>query len=286
MRIEESELADRPSRADRARRVSDDPDAGSINRGDAASGDRPPDSGGCVPSSASRAERSAVYRAEVDAVYRQHAIDHGTVRVRKERSETTAPAISSLDTEDPKSHTADVGDDEKSERRSADAAELKKGDDPYVPESATAITGSRPASVGDNDWGRGRVNRPEHRSERNPSSRVSALVQDWELPLGYTSSPALRRDPYHADSVAARSAANQELYAPTSRDLAGALGYTTRIPAQKVHFDSHGQEVFTNGTNYITPDVDGHNVSDGWKMFNRRGVRIGTYDSELNYVKE
>jgi len=44
--------------------------------------------------------------------------------------------------------------------------------------------------------------------------------------------------------------------------------------------------VFTNGKSYITRDVDGHNVTNGWKMFSRRGARIGTYDSELNYVKE
>ena len=116
--------------------------------------------------------------------------------------------------------------------------------------------------------------------------RTPTLVPDYDLPEGYTPSPALKRDPYHPDSVAVRSAGNQELYAATSRDRADALGYTTRIPAQKAPFDSHGQEVFTNGKNYITPDVDGHNVTDGWKMFSRRGARIGTYDSELNYVKE
>ncbi|WP_434743908.1 toxin C-terminal domain-containing protein [Micromonospora sp. SH-82] len=64
------------------------------------------------------------------------------------------------------------------------------------------------------------------------------------------------------------------------------MGYRTRIPSQKAHFDSHRQEVFTDGKNFITRDVDGHNVTDGWKMFNRRGKRIGTYDSDLNYVKE
>ncbi|MCX4756216.1 polymorphic toxin-type HINT domain-containing protein [Kitasatospora purpeofusca] len=107
-----------------------------------------------------------------------------------------------------------------------------------------------------------------------------------DLPEGYTSSPALKGDPYHPDSVAGRSAANQELYGATPRDLAANLGYKTRIPAQKAPFDSHGQEVFSNGKNYITPDVDGHNVTGGWKMFNRRGVRIGTYDGDLNYLKE
>ncbi len=80
--------------------------------------------------------------------------------------------------------------------------------------------------------------------------------------------------------------ANRELYAATSRDQASFLGYTKRIPVQKVFFDSHGQDAFTNGKTYITPDIDGHNVTDGWKMLNRRGKRIGTYDFELNYVKE
>jgi len=64
------------------------------------------------------------------------------------------------------------------------------------------------------------------------------------------------------------------------------LGYGQRISPQKAPFNSHGQPVFWNGKNYITPDVDGHNVSEGWKMFDRRGNRIGTYDKELNWVKK
>ncbi|WP_338683639.1 polymorphic toxin-type HINT domain-containing protein [Streptomyces acidiscabies] len=107
-----------------------------------------------------------------------------------------------------------------------------------------------------------------------------------DLPEGYTSSPALKGDPYHPDSVAKRSRQNEELYAGTASDRAGALGYGTRIPAQKAPFNSHGQVVFSNGKNYITPDVDGHNVTNGWKMFNRKGQRIGTYDPDLKYLKE
>ncbi|MCP3820476.1 polymorphic toxin-type HINT domain-containing protein [Streptomyces sp. A3M-1-3] len=106
-----------------------------------------------------------------------------------------------------------------------------------------------------------------------------------DLPEGYTSSPALKGDPYHPDSVAARSAQNRELYAGTLKDRAGALGYGRRIAPQKAPFNSHGQDVFFNGKNYITPDVDGHNVSGGWKVFSRRGDRIGTYDADLNYLK-
>ncbi|MFJ7305233.1 FG-GAP-like repeat-containing protein [Streptomyces sp. NPDC099088] len=71
----------------------------------------------------------------------------------------------------------------------------------------------------------------------------------------------------------------------TRAELAAALGYEKRIPPQRAPFNSHGQEVFTNGSNYITPDIDGHNVSNGWKMFNRKGKRMGTYDAELKRVK-
>ncbi|UUA06633.1 DUF6531 domain-containing protein [Streptomyces sp. CRCS-T-1] len=106
------------------------------------------------------------------------------------------------------------------------------------------------------------------------------------LPEGYTSSPALEKDPYHPDMVQKRRAENEELYAATPADRAAELGYRRRISPQKAPFHSHGQEVFFNGKNYITPDVDGHNVSDGWKMFNKKGQRVGTYDADLNYIKK
>ncbi|MDI6097071.1 toxin glutamine deamidase domain-containing protein [Actinoplanes sp. NEAU-A12] len=106
------------------------------------------------------------------------------------------------------------------------------------------------------------------------------------LPEGYSSSPALKHDPYHPDTVTVRHDRHMELYGPSIQDRAAALGYTTRIPAQRAPFNSHGQVVFSDGRSYITPDVDGHNVSSGWKKFNRKGQRIGTYDAELNYIKE
>ncbi|QES43438.1 hypothetical protein DEJ49_22785 [Streptomyces venezuelae] len=110
--------------------------------------------------------------------------------------------------------------------------------------------------------------------------------EDEILPKGYTSSPALEKDPYHPDMVGKRSEKSRELYAATPKDRAAELGYKTRIPPQRAPFHSHGQEVFSNGKNYITPDVDGHNVSDGWKVFNKKGQRIGTYDADLNYIKK
>ncbi|MGY2262201.1 toxin C-terminal domain-containing protein [Pseudomonas sp. SDO55104_S430] len=70
------------------------------------------------------------------------------------------------------------------------------------------------------------------------------------------------------------------------KEAAADLGYNLRIPPQKAPFDSHGQSVFYNGKQYITPDVDGHNVSNGWKVFDKKGNRLGTYDENLNWVKK
>ncbi len=61
------------------------------------------------------------------------------------------------------------------------------------------------------------------------------------------------------------------------------LGFEKRIPPQKAPFNSHGQPVYTDGNRYITRDVDRHSGGT-WKMFDRRGNRIGTYDENLNYI--
>ncbi|MFF1676264.1 RHS repeat-associated core domain-containing protein [Streptomyces sp. NPDC058256] len=102
---------------------------------------------------------------------------------------------------------------------------------------------------------------------------------------GYKPAPGVNGDPYNPSKVKERSDANREFYKATDGDRAAALGYKTRIPTNKAHFDSHGEDVFFNGKNYITRDNTSHNVTDGWKMFNRRGQRIGTYDPDLNYLK-
>ncbi|WP_170184788.1 RHS repeat-associated core domain-containing protein [Streptomyces sedi] len=122
----------------------------------------------------------------------------------------------------------------------------------------------------------------------NPCTLADPLGLTGEeiLPPGYTSSPALEGDPYHPDMVAERSQQNRDVYGPSVTERARELGYDRRIPPNRAPFDSHRQPVFSNGRNYITPDVDGHNVADGWKMFDRRGRRTGTYDSALNYVKK
>lgn len=289
MRIDRSDPADGPGDAHMARRARsapDDPDAAGKDRGTAVSGDGPPDSSPARPDSALRTERTAAYRAVVDAVYRQYTTDRGYARVEGLERETGTPAMRRIEAEDPEPHPVGLDNRLKGKGRLAEAADLKTGETRQAPDDTTAVAwgGSAP---GDHDGRMRDLTIPGDRTgEYDVVPRTPVLVHNCDLPEGYKSSPALKGDPYHPDSVAARSAANQELYAATSRDRAAALGYTTRIPAQKAPFDSHGQEVFTNGKSYITPDVDGHNVTNGWKMFSRRGARIGTYDSELNYVKE
>jgi len=63
-------------------------------------------------------------------------------------------------------------------------------------------------------------------------------------------------------------------------EAAEALGYrrTKEFP-----FNSHGQRVYTNGKDFISPDVDGHN-GGVWKKFDRRGRRVGTFDGDLKWI--
>jgi hypothetical protein len=65
-----------------------------------------------------------------------------------------------------------------------------------------------------------------------------------------------------------------------------AFGYTRRIPPQGASFDSRGQAIYFDGKSYLTRDVDQHGVRNWWKMFNRRGQRIGTFDEKLNRMKD
>ncbi len=67
-----------------------------------------------------------------------------------------------------------------------------------------------------------------------------------------------------------------------SKKSAFNLGYKNRIPPQRSPFDSHGQPVFSNGKGYISPDVDGHSQSNGWKKFDSKGRRTGTWNSDLS----
>lgn len=68
---------------------------------------------------------------------------------------------------------------------------------------------------------------------------------------------------------------------PVIADQAGALGYDRLV--KDPPFNSHGQKVFTNGRDFITPDVDQHN-GGVWKGFDKRGNRTGTYDVNLDRI--
>jgi len=59
------------------------------------------------------------------------------------------------------------------------------------------------------------------------------------------------------------------------------MGYR-KVSRGSAPFNSHGENVFYNGRHYISPDRDGHNVSNGWKVFNGRGDRLGTYNWDLS----
>jgi hypothetical protein len=83
------------------------------------------------------------------------------------------------------------------------------------------------------------------------------------------------------------AAASYGLAVPTPAEInrmaAEALGYGVRIPPQRTPFPAHGQAVFFNGDTYITRDVDSL-IGRVWKMFSRRGQRLGTHDAALNRI--
>lgn len=63
-------------------------------------------------------------------------------------------------------------------------------------------------------------------------------------------------------------------------DLAKWLGYGQRV--KDAPFNSMGQAVFTNGRYFISLDVTMHAGAEAtWKLFSRRGQRIGTYNFDL-----
>lgn len=97
-------------------------------------------------------------------------------------------------------------------------------------------------------------------------------------------SPALDESPWHPREVQRRSAHWRLKYRKDQQhEMANALGYILRIPPQKAPFNSHGQEIYSNGDAYITADVDSH-IGGRWKQFDRNGRRLGTFDDEMNRI--
>jgi len=84
----------------------------------------------------------------------------------------------------------------------------------------------------------------------------------------------------NAAGAAARKA-DTPLTTSQATDLANWLGFKkVRTGASPVK-NSHGQPVYKSGNRYISPDVDGHNGGT-WKVFDRRGNRVGTYNYDLS----
>lgn len=67
-------------------------------------------------------------------------------------------------------------------------------------------------------------------------------------------------------------------------DLEEVVKYKVPSSNSGSSFDTHGILIFNKGNNWITAD---HSHNGGrWKMFNSKGKRKGTYDKDLNYIKD
>lgn len=63
-----------------------------------------------------------------------------------------------------------------------------------------------------------------------------------------------------------------------ARELAERLGFKE---VKDPSFNTHGQPAFQKGNQLITLDRDGHSGGT-WKLFDRRGARLGTYNDDLS----
>ncbi len=130
----------------------------------------------------------------------------------------------------------------------------------------------------------------KNRSSKNPDEGSSTPSGQQKPPVVLTERQARTADStgyYVANDGTVRRAPTSyvsDTPVRTPAERAAALGYDQRVKAPP--FDSHGQPVYTNGRTFITPDVDGHNTSNGWKMFDRRGDRTGTHDANLTRLKD
>jgi RHS repeat-associated protein len=96
------------------------------------------------------------------------------------------------------------------------------------------------------------------------------------------SCPAFNDDPYNPKVVEGRQNARNTGNTQTPAEAAKHLGFTRVV--RNPPFNAHGQKVFTDGSGrYITRDADSHR-GGVWKMFNRSGERLGTYDANLKRI--
>ncbi|MEZ4299423.1 MAG: toxin C-terminal domain-containing protein [Polyangiaceae bacterium] len=110
---------------------------------------------------------------------------------------------------------------------------------------------------------------------------VYCMVPIMELQPGVSkAAPAVEGNPWHPAEVAKRQGIVVQENGPLS---AKAAGFPRRVAPKEAPFNSHGQESYTDGNRYITPDVDGHNGGT-WKMFDRKGNRVGTYNTDMEKI--
>jgi hypothetical protein len=138
VRIDRSDLADKPDDAHmgrRARSNADDPDAVGKDQGNAGASDGPLDSSTAPRDSALRIDRAAAYRAAVDAACQQYAIDHGYARVEKLEGETITPTMRRIEAEARERHLVGLENRSNGREQPAEAAELESS---QVPDETTA----------------------------------------------------------------------------------------------------------------------------------------------------
>jgi RHS repeat-associated protein len=120
-----------------------------------------------------------------------------------------------------------------------------------------------------------------------PEGEVEAEVFMSRAPSG--GRPAVPGDNWNPDVVSQRASING--MAKNGPLAARVLGYDRRVAPDRLPFNSHGQPGYFDGRTYITPDVgsggsgsvDSH-IGGSWKMFDRSGNRLGTYDMNLERI--
>ncbi|UPT75518.1 MAG: toxin C-terminal domain-containing protein [Elusimicrobiota bacterium] len=116
------------------------------------------------------------------------------------------------------------------------------------------------------------------RGQRDLDSEAAKhAMSEWH------STPGEPNEPPDDDEKELERPSSVRMTAKEAEKAAKELGYDKKIPAHKAPFNSHGRPVFQSGNKYITPDADGHN-GGVWKMFNRAGQRLGTYDKNLVWI--
>jgi RHS repeat-associated protein len=86
-----------------------------------------------------------------------------------------------------------------------------------------------------------------------------------------------RKPEANGEALKLRLPRDPALVAKESAVTASKLGYKP----SKAPFNTHGQPAYQKGSRYISPDADGHK-GGVWKMFDRKGNRIGTYNEDLS----